>query len=168
MFEEDETPKFISMKRVEWSSLHWPITFQISDFKFLPACVSIHEKPAQFRYIKKCRKIVLKNLGFWEVLLPHHNRGSTAAGHSSAEHIVKFFDTIAALMSRHLCGMMYTFFGEIAEFFSRYENGNVYVIHERDCDGFPSGEEHWSRPLVKIEVILIDRVCLEQLIKCRV
>ena len=95
----------------------------------------------------------MANLDFWEELLPHHNRGTTTTGHSS-EYIVKFFDTIAALMSRHLCGMLYTFFREIAEFFSRYENGNVYVNSDgrSGVAGFPSGGEKWSRPLVKVEV----------------
>ena len=61
-------------------------------------------------------------------------------------------------MSRHLCGMIYSFFNEIADFFSRYKNGNVYMNRPNsahngdDVNGFPSGNEKWKKPLVKIEV----------------
>ncbi|KAL5267409.1 hypothetical protein ACHWQZ_G004450 [Mnemiopsis leidyi] len=125
---------------------------------------TIAKMSAEFRrehllegYIADCRKIVMANLDYWEELLPHHYRGTTTSSHSS-EYIVKFFDTIAALMSRHLCGMLYTFFKEIAEFLSRYENGNVYVNNagQGGVAGFPSGEEKWSNPLVKVEVDIVD------------
>ena len=58
-------------------------------------------------------------------------------------------------MSRHLTGMMYQFFEEIAAFFAQYIQGNSFSdVANNDALGFPSGEENWSKALVKIKVFL--------------
>lgn len=92
-------------------------------------------------------------MSYWEVLLPNRIRGSDSG--DSTAYIIKFFDTIASLMSRHLCSLVYEFFREIGSFLARYANGNVYL----SCDepgnptsGFPSGKEKWLPPLIKVHV----------------
>lgn len=90
--------------------------------------------------------IIKKNQSLWEMLLPDYGR--------PARHIAKFFDTISALMSRHLCSFIYTFFSEIEDYLRQYAAGNVFSPTQDGYNpGFPETPDSWGRPLVKVQVL---------------